>query len=104
MNHPHTAEYRHVIFALAASTRRLDAIPDALCASAWLREHDDVVFALSPNIGAFADFMVNEDESPAFDRETWVALAASIAWYAAYMDVIVNRRRKSVRAFGGVAS
>jgi hypothetical protein len=104
MNHPHTAEYRHIIFALAASTRRLDAIPDALCASAWLREHDDVVFAVSPNIGSFADFMVNEDEPPAFDRETWVALSENIAWYAAYMDVLVNRRRKSVRALVGVAS
>lgn len=103
MNHPHTAEYRSVILALAASTRRLDAIPDALCASAWLREHDDVVFALSPNIGAFADFMVNEDESPAFDRETWVALSENIAWYAAYMDVLVNHR-KSVRALAGMSS
>lgn len=103
MNHPHTAEYRHVIFALAASTRRLDAIPDALCASTWLGEHDDVVFAVSPNIGAFADFMVNEGEPPASDVETWVALSENIAWYAAYMDVIVNRR-KSVRALAGGAS
>ena len=103
MNHP-TTEYRHVIFALAASTRRLDAIPDALCASAWLREHDDVVFAVSPNIGAFADFMVNESEPPASDAATWVALSENIAWYAAYMDVLVNHRRKSVRALVGVSS
>jgi hypothetical protein len=48
--------------------------------------------------------MVNEDEPPAFDRETWVALSENIAWYAAYMDVLVNRRRKSVRALAGVAS
>lgn len=81
-------EYTTVITSLSR-TRVLAAVPAAVSSSEWLRRNDHVVLALSPSIGAFADWLVDENgERADYTRETWIAVREHVAWYAAYMDTL----------------
>lgn len=85
-------DYINTIHSLAAVKGPLSRLPDALCRNAWLRESSHVVLSMSPSVGAFSDWLITEDdEEPRFTRETWAAVGENIAWYAAYMDVLINR-------------
>jgi hypothetical protein len=87
-------KYVTVIHALAR-TKQLADVPDAVSESAWLEQSFHTVLSISPSVGAFADWVVAEDGmEPEYDRETWDALGPNVAWYAAYMDVLINRRMR----------
>lgn len=76
-----------------ARTKKLADIPAAISGSEWLNRSFRSVLSFSPSVGAFSDYVVSEDASEAdYSREVWEALSPNIAWYAIYMDVLVNRR------------
>lgn len=85
-----TQQYISLVHTFAR-TRRLADIPAALCASEWLARSTQTVLTVSPSAGAFMDWLVEEDEIP-LTRETWAAVGPNIAWYAAYIDTLLNRR------------
>jgi hypothetical protein len=83
--------YVNTIHTLAANRPSLASVPEAISRNAWLRESNHVVLAISPSVGAFSDCLIEEDGGePSYTREQWMALEPNIAWYAAYMDVLVN--------------
>jgi hypothetical protein len=85
-------DYINTIQSLASSKGPMSRVPDALCRNEWLRGSSHVVLSLSPSVGAFSDWLITEDdEEPRFTREMWTAVSETIAWYAAYMDVLINR-------------
>jgi hypothetical protein len=87
-------QYVTIIHALAR-TKQLSDVPDAISASEWLDQSFHTVLSLSPSVGAFADWVVTDDgEEPVYSREVWDALGPNVAWYAAYMDVLINRRMR----------
>jgi len=83
--------YVNTIQTLAANRPALASVPEAITRNTWLRESAHVVLSLSPSVGAFADWLIEEDGSePSHTRDQWIALEPNVAWYAAYMDVLVN--------------
>jgi hypothetical protein len=86
-------QYVAVVQALAL-TPRFEDIPDAVSASAWIAKEDEIILSVSPSTGAFMDWLVyeNDNASAFFGEPVWSALFPNIAWYAAYMDVLLNHR------------
>ena len=94
---PREAREAHglVVHALACTPRFVD-IPDAVSASPWVAKRAHIILAVSPSAGALADWLVNEDGSPPLlDAPAWMALAPQAAWFATYMDALMNRPRPS---------
>lgn len=85
--------YINTIQNIAAVNMPLSGVAEAVTRDTWLRKSDHVTLSISPSVGAFADWCINEDGTePRHDRATWEALSSNVAWYAAYMDVVVNRK------------
>ena len=87
--------YVTAIHALAFKALPLEDVPASVSDSRWLTENEHVTLSVSPSAGAFLDWLVVEDgQEPAYGVEEWTALSPNIAWYAAYMDVLLNRKRQ----------
>lgn len=86
--------YVAAIHGIAAKAHALEAVPESVSDSRWLAENEPIVLGTSPSVGAFMDWLVSEDgQEPDYGVETWPILAPHVAWYAAYMDVLLNRKR-----------
>lgn len=58
------------------------------------KEHKGMTLAVSPHVGWFADMVTLEGAPTALEREEWVAVEESVAFYAAWLDANVLRITK----------
>lgn len=79
-----------------ASNPALGSIPGELTRNTWIRDSTHIILAISPSVGAFMDWVIDENggDPPPYDRAALCAVESNIAWYAAYMDVLVHYRSR----------